>query len=87
MTDSDYQDYVNKSVFLLKQLKRVMLSHNNMLSVSASTGDVVSASMMLNQNVMISGIDTVLLHVVASTAKEDKVPEVDESRLSKETLN
>lgn len=81
MTESN--DYVNQSVELLRQLKRLMLSHNNMLSISASMGDVLSASIMLNQNVMISAIDSMLRHP-ATKVVQDITPQDSMGQSEKE---
>lgn len=56
----DMQEYLNSSVFLIKQLKQMLRSHNRMLSISASNGDIASASVLLHNNVALSSIDILL---------------------------
>lgn len=66
----ELQDYLNSSVFLVQQLKQMLRNHNRMLSVSASNGDIASASMLLHNNVALSSIDLLLAFDAAKWAKD-----------------
>ena len=66
----EIQDYINSSVFLIRQLKQMLRNHNRMLSISAGTGDIASASMLLHNNVALSSMDLLLKFDAVEHAKE-----------------
>jgi len=76
----EVQEYLDSSVFLLKQLKQMIRGHNKMLAVTAASGDVPSSSMLLHNNVACSSIDLLLNFPLVKHANE-----IDAERFDKET--
>ena len=73
--DQDVKKYLAKNIFVLKQMKQILLSHNRVFSLNAALGDVVSASMLLNNNILLAGIDTLLSDPLADKVTEEEVNE------------
>lgn len=71
--EQDMKKYLAKNVFMLGQMKQILLSQNRVFSLSASSGDVVSASMLLNNNILLSGIDILLNDPMVEFTKEEEV--------------
>lgn len=75
--DQDVKQYLAKNIFMLKQMKQIVLTHNRVFSLHAAMGDVVSSSMLLNNNILLAGIDTLLKDPLTSRVEEEKVNEED----------
>lgn len=78
-------DYVAKSVFLLKQVQLIMQASNKHLAVLAANGDIMSSSVLLNQNVILASLEKLLEHPeaqVASTEVDELFPEVNVEELN-----
>lgn len=84
--EKDFKDYLDSSVFLLKQVKQMLKSHNRMFAVSASNGDVASASALLNNNIAIASIETVLGYEIVSQAS-DMLSKMDAQESEEELIN
>jgi hypothetical protein len=83
--DEDTQRYVNDSVYLLKNLKTMLANHNKSLLLLAGSGDVLSASIILHNNVAQSAITTVLSHKVTEKATPPEEDTLDEKVFKKDT--
>jgi hypothetical protein len=87
--EKEFKHYLDSSVFLLRQVRQMLKSHNKMFAVAAANGDVASASALLNNNIAVASIETVLGYEIVSQASDmlekDTSPEEQEESVTKQT--
>lgn len=73
--EQDVKQYLAKNIFVLGQMRQIIIAHNKVFSTHAALGDIVSSSMLLNNNILLSGIETLLKDPIANEVIGEAVNE------------
>lgn len=74
--EKEFKDYLDSSVFLLRQINQMLRNHNKMFAVSAANGDVASSGALLSNNIALASIETLLGYEIVSRASTPGEEEV-----------